>query len=266
MFITIGFSSFLLSLYFAFSLGFNHFYEFLLIGLFFILLPFTLRHFHSFRLFLVLYLSIIILGLFIDLLIGLSLFKLWYYSYSKLFEYLLLYTLVYPLGGIVMLQSFLLGKSFIKTKKTSGVNNLKTGLLISSIILLMIGIFSAVSKAYFVFSTWAVILAVLIVLFVIISINTVSEMINNQSYIRKLINSPVNIILVTLIATYVNAFIHEYPNIFAGQWVYTAYINPFLNTPILGIPLLVLLVWPTLMIFSISIYYLWKPIFIKNRF
>ena len=266
LFLVVGIISLLTAFYLAFFLSFNHFYEFLLIGLFFVIFPFTIKYFNDFKLFTVLYLSFVVLGLFIDLLIGLNLFELWYYSYSNLFEYLLLYTLVYPFGSFVMLGSFLLGKSFIKTNKKSYTGNLKIGLIIFTIILLALTAFLAVSGTLFTVGTWAVILAVSIVILGIISINAFSEFLNAKSYAREFLKSPGKVALVTLFATYINAFLHEYPNIFAGQWVYTAYINPFFSTSVLGIPLLVLLVWPILTIAPVSIYFFWKPIFVKNKF
>jgi len=258
--IATGFVLFLLSLYLAFFLGFNHFYEVLLTGLFLALFPFTKKHFVNFKLAMALYLSFVASGLFLDLLVGLSVFKLWHYSYSNSFEYILLYTLVYPLGGFVALQSFLLCKSFIKTENVARAHNLKTGIIIfTALLLLLIGILTA-SKAHFSFTTWAVILTVSAIMFGIISINAVSEILNGKSYVRELIGSPQKVILVTFISTYVNAFIHEYPNVFAGQWIYTAYANQFLNTPILGIPIFVLLIWPALVIVPVSIYYFLEPI------
>jgi len=45
-------------------------------------------------------------GIIADLLLGISVTKLWYYNYHYYFEYIPLYFLIYPLGGIVMVQTF----------------------------------------------------------------------------------------------------------------------------------------------------------------
>lgn len=259
LFIFAGFGLLLLSFYLAFFLRFNHFYEFLLTGLFLILLPFTIKHLSSIKLFVLLYLSFVALGLFIDLLIGISLFKLWHYSYSNLFEYFLLYALIYPLGGFVLLESFLLGRTFAE-EKTNYTGDLKTKLVVLSVVLLALIILLIVTKTFFAFSAWAAILTICIIVFGIVSTNAASEFLSAKSYARELFSNPRNVISITLVATYFNAFLHEYPNLFANQWIYTAYINPFFDTHFLGIPLLIWLIWSTLLIGPASIYYFWKPI------
>ncbi|MCK4891397.1 MAG: hypothetical protein KAS78_01895, partial [Candidatus Pacebacteria bacterium] len=111
-----GFTVFVFSLFLALS-GYNHFYEFTLIGLFFILY-YPISKLLNKKIYLSLYSLFFLGGIIADLLLGVLVTELWYYNYHHYFEYIPLYFLIYPLGGIVMVQTFILFRTFLQTKQT----------------------------------------------------------------------------------------------------------------------------------------------------
>ncbi|MEK6885465.1 MAG: hypothetical protein AABX17_00705 [Nanoarchaeota archaeon] len=245
-----------ISLFLAIFLKYNHFYEFLLIGLILILYPLTAKLFSKKNYLILYFLLFFIGGLLGDLIFGVLLGKVWFYNYSSTIEYILVYFLIYPLGGLVMIQSFLF---FIRNKE------LKKDRMIDNRILLFLSILSLILCLFFIASKiiyntpysgfW---LVGLFWIFISIYPNYLSEKKKGISYIRILLSNPKIIIVATIVSTYINAFLHEYPNLYANQWVYQNLIFP--EVVFLGIPIVVLIGWLALSLFPVSLYYLVRGI------
>jgi hypothetical protein len=242
------------SIWLAISLSYKHFYEIMLIGLLFILYPITKKYFKTKILIQLYVLFAIIGGLIADLLIGPTIGELWYYNYTLIFEYVLLYLIIYPLGGLVMIMSFLYFLKNCKLKKpkkisTTPLKNIAILSLIISITFIILKYNYNLNYSGFWFGSF-------FCLFIIFAINYYSEKKNKTSFISILLTNPKPVIITSLLGTYINAFIHEYPNVFAQQWVYQNMI--FQNIQFLNIPLAVLVGWIILTVFPMSAYYLVK--------
>ncbi len=104
----------LLGIYAAVNYQFKNSYEILLLGLILCLFGFNAPRNIKGSTYLKIYVVFFILGLFGDLLVGLNLTKLWFYNYDQLWQYLLLYTWIYPIGGLTMILSFITALDFFK--------------------------------------------------------------------------------------------------------------------------------------------------------
>ena len=248
-----GFTVFLFSLFLALA-KYNHFYEFTLIGLFLILYYFTLKLLNK-KIYLALYFLFFAGGLIADLLLGILITELWYYNYQRYFEYIPLYFLIYPLGGIVMVQTFVLFKSSLQTKQLeqeAGKINaqiFKVLFFVTLVSSLLIVFFDLIyGLKYFGF-----ILYFLLTLSAVFYFNYKSEKLD-KSYLHYLLREPKLYIFATLLTAYLNAFVHEFPNTFAKQWTYQNF--PFNDVLFFDIPVTVFFVgWIALAIIPISVYY-----------
>lgn len=251
LFILIGLVLIFISLYLAFVQSYNHFYEPMLLGLFLILYPATKDKFNR-NIYLKLYLCFFLMALFADLLIGVALAELWHYTYSFIFEYILLYLWVYPLGGLVMVQSFLL---FYQTTSNSrrriNLFRLKFGIWLSGIMMLVLFLF----KPLFQLNYFSPLLGFFMCLCLFCIINFFAEKTRQISLLRLLMDKPKQIVVAILSGTYLNAFLHEYPNLFARQWIYSSNW-PFEGVTVLGTPISILIAWVFLMIGPVSAYFL----------
>lgn len=251
----VGVALVLLSFIFAFVIQFYHFYEFLLAGLFLILLYLTPPVSFTKSTYIRLYFAFVFFGLIVDIVIGLTITKLWHYSYEGLPEYILLYLLIYPLGGFVMLKSYLIGRHWLNVRNKQiripmwvflTLSLVAIGMLVSVILL----------KESTSSSVWAVLFGVSAVVALGSIVVLFSEFLNGKSYIHDLIENTVPTIGITLIATYANFLIHEYPNVYAEQWIYAVHTGTVLDYHLFGVPFIVWLVWPFLIIGPVSLYYL----------
>lgn len=244
----LGLSIFLFSFLLAFNYNYNHFYEFTLVGLFLILYPLRKKNL-SRKTFIILYAIYFLLGIVIDLL-G-QLLGFWHYTYHNLFEYLFLYLLIYPLGAFVILQSYFLADERIRLGAHKKRNvSIPILWFLSFVGLVIFLITSSLINRIF-FSSWAIFFGLSLAIFAGISTNLFLEIFFRRSYVRDLMEFFPKTVIVTLIATYVNAFIHEYPNTFAPEWIYTIHTYTFLDNLFLRIPILVWLGWPILTISSL---------------
>lgn len=257
-----GFGIFLFSFILAFQYRFNHFYEFTLIGLFLILTYFLKTNLFSRKEAIVIYIIFIFIGLFVDLLS--QFFKLWHYSYQDLWEYIPLYILIYPLGGIVMLQSYILLLKKIKRPKIPKKIPIT---ILWAFTVLCLSLFISVSLLFnkIDFSQWRLLFMITLILLGGSVVNLISELLHKKSYLRDLIELPVATLVITLIVTYVNAFIHEYPNVFDKQWIYMVQSSTLLDKVILGVPIIVWIGWIALSIGPLAFYYLLHDFFKIKR-
>ncbi len=242
-----------LSIWLATSLQYRHFYEFMLIGIFLVLYPST-RIFFTTKTFFILYAIFFVFGgLIEDLFFGIIIGEVWYYNYYSILEYASLYLIIYPIGGLVMIMSFLFFiKNYkIKRKRSSIFQTKLLGYL--SLLSTLFVILFIVLKYYYNVIHSSFFIAAFSWLFISLFFNYVAAKRKRFPFINILLLNPKKIILATLFATYINAFLHEFPNLFAQQWVYQNLI--FEETKFIGIPIIVLIGWLALTVFPVSAYY-----------
>lgn len=250
-----GLAIFLSSLYSAFVLHFNHFYELMLLGLVCILLPATPEDVKSPRFIVYLYANFALAGFFIDYIVGQQLTGLWSYTYTTAFEYVLLYLWIYPAGGYVMLQSYLIGVRLTK----AGVGRRDIPLRVFHffcVVLLAAAAISWLCRDSVSYMTWVGALFFFGTLLLCAVVACISESRGGRSYFRDLFAEPATILPVTLAATYANLLVHELPNVYARQWTYLTDPHALLGATMLGVPLAVWFLWPLLLIGPVSLYYL----------
>jgi hypothetical protein len=184
-------------------------------------------------------------------LLGLAITKLWHYNYTSYLEYIPLYLLIYPLGGIVLVQTFLVFKHrFMKNlrlsrKKYAGIFMI-FGLvfLVASLLI----IFLSFRLPYF-----GVFLFFSLTVLAFFIFNFLAEHFGT-SYLKILIEKPFSCMFITLLTAYIHCLIHEVPNIFARQWVYQNF--PFQNITVFNIPVFVFFVgWAFLAAVPVSTYF-----------
>lgn len=239
--------------YLAFVVRFNHFYEFLLIGLVLVLYPLVPTSRMPGRLYGFLYGIFFLGGLIADLLLGLTVANLWYYTYSTVFEYLTLYLLIYPLGGIVMVQTFLILEYMLVQKPGSAFSPRKPVKMFMffffGLVVFLVFAETVVDLAFFGF--WLYFAVTFTVLFLV---NYMSERLSGDSFVRRVAKNPGRYALVVFAAAYTQAFIHEFPNVFAEQWVYQGWPFP---VGVFSIPVVVFFLgWFALTVIPVSVYYL----------
>ncbi len=100
---------------------YNHFYGYLLLGLLLILIPFVPPAAFTMRRTVRLYILYICAALVIDLLLGLTVTKIWYYSYTSALEYAILYVWIYPAGGFVLAIPYILGWKYFGVRSADVV-------------------------------------------------------------------------------------------------------------------------------------------------
>lgn len=165
----------------------------------------------------------------------------------------------------MMLQSYsLVSRKLIVNKLSSRKTSTKIYLFIL-IASFLAFIFTILSFNFIKLDQWRILLMVTSVFFGGNIANTLSEIKWKKSYLRDLIEIPVKTLTVTGILMLVNAFIHEYPNTFAKQWIYTAKTYTFFDARVLDIPLYVWVGWSALTIGPIAYYYLSHDFFSKKR-
>ncbi len=232
---------FLFSYFLAIYLKYSRFYTILLLGLLFILKgTYHLRKKEEFlnsRKFLVLYPVFFILGIFFDLVIGLWITKLWYYPNYNLLDYFNLYLIIYPLGAFVMIYSFALIEAiFVHRPKPSKIayeHSVKISLI------------------FFIFGALAFTLSLIFVdnykgfyglTFFVISIGGLIDYfvlrINKNNLLERFSIKALKYGILILGISYIQGIIHEWPNIYAREWIYQNW--PLQEITFLGIPATIL--------------------------
>lgn len=84
-------------------------------------------------------------------------------------------------------------------------------------------------------------------------LNFVTALNTHRTLIDDVRSQPFRMLAALFTTTYLNAFLHEIPNIFAHEWTYTNYPLPTLH--IFSIPAIFLIGWPLLLLFPLSVYY-----------
>ncbi len=234
---------------------FKHFYEILLVGLTMLVGSALTAKEIDRLLYYKLFLLFVPVGFILDYVLGISVTHLWFYNYTNIYEYWLLYLLVYPLGGIVMLQSYLLFRKYIRV---APVSKLLAGV---GVVFYLAVTYIIATTTYYSWPNAKLSMVGTLGCFCVLGIavfNVWSEIRHKKSYARELFTRFVPVMAATLCATYVNAFLHELPNVVARQWVYLPTSGTTLDVMILGIPFLVLVAWVFLTLLPVSLYYVLK--------
>ncbi len=246
-----GVSIFLFSLYLAFHRFYNHFYEFTLTGLFLILLSFDFFKTITLKEYSLMYRIFFVGGLIGDLFLGQIITKLWFYTYSNYLEYLSLYLLIYPLGGIIMVQTYIFLKELLFKIKSNSKTNYRylKGLFYISFFLFLIILIFRKDIPYFGFCLFSFSSLVAFFWF-----NYKAQKLYNLSYLGELFNKPLSVVFITFLTAYLQGLVHESPNVFARQWVYQNF--PLGNMTFLGInPTVFFIGWIILTVVPVSGYY-----------
>lgn len=248
-----GFLLLAISIYLAIFPKFAHFYEFMILGLFLVFYS-ALQGSISKRTYLKLYFLFLGGGMLADLILGILVTKLWYYNYTSFIEYLPLYLLIYPGGGIVLIQSFIFCKHHVLKERNprpklnaSVLRNLAIFFMLASILLVILEFFYVLKYFGFIFYSSLTLLAFFL-------FNYFSQRWKKISYFGLFFNRPLPYVMITLTTAFLNALLHEVPNTFAHQWVYQNF--PFGNMQVFGITSTVFFLgWAALVMIPISAYY-----------
>ena len=230
--------SYFLAVYFMYS----RFYTILLFGLFFILKgAYSLkkkRELLTLREFLVLYFPFfVMLGIFFDLIIGLWITKLWYYPEYTLLNYINLYLVIYPLGAFVMLYSFALLES-IFIHRPRGNRLAYEHSLTLSLAIFVTGFIAFIISLIFLNRFNGFFAMTFLALSFIGLLDYLTLRIKKNNLLERLHIKTFKYILLILSIAYIQGIIHEWPNLFAREWIYKNW--PLQEITFLGIPVVIL--------------------------
>lgn len=172
---------------------------------------------------------------------------LWKYPNYNLVNYFLLYLITYPLAGFCMLYTFLIFQKLLKLtiKKTKPNKSVVFSFLIIGFILFL---FSVIFKTLFSFFLFASLI------FVVLSVRDLLMIKkNNYSYLSEIVQNKRTYFILFFTTAYLHAIIHEFPNVFAKEWIYFNF--PLMNLTLFSIPISVLFFsWLVLIIGPHAIY------------
>ncbi len=239
----------------AFVFEYKHFYDFLLVGLLCILLPFMQSGTFTVKRIAKMWVLFFLTGIVVDLLLVLLITKGWYYNYSALWEYVVLYIWVYPAGGLVLVASYLEVKKLFRGREVSPPHipiwilwALFLPFAVASIALIFL-------QDALPFGVWSYSCITAVFLAFTLLSGLIAEIIERDSYIHGLAANPIPVLFATAVTTYINTLVHEYPNVYAKQWVYVVDTGTFLDSLLLGIPVMLWLLWPFLTMGALTIFY-----------
>lgn len=245
----------ILSIVLAVTIHFRHFYELLLLGQFLALRKSSAGKLHRLA-YTRLYIVFIGAGMMADLVMGRYIAGFWRYNNYHLADYVVLYAFTYPMAGIVMVQSFLTVKQLpLKIKdrpsRSHTLNSRQYVVIIASLSVVLVESFvgGLVSHDQGLMA-YAYVLAALIACLVM---SFATALNNHGTLIDEVRGQPLRTLLALFTATYFNAFLHEIPNRFAQEWTYINF--PLPGWHIFNIPAIILIGWPVLLVFPLSVYY-----------
>lgn len=244
-----------LAIILAVTIRFGHFYEVLLLGQFIALcsLPGSRLYRQAYTR---LYLVFIGSGVIADLVMGRYIGRFWRYDHFGPADYAVLYAFTYPVAGIVMVQSFLAARDLLpKMKGRPGRSRALSARHYAAVIALLAPALAGTFVEGVVshnqnLMALAYILAVLLASLVM---SLVTALNNHRTLIDDVHGRSLGMLAAFFAAAYFNAFLHEIPNTFAHEWTYTNYPWPAVH--IFSIPVLILIGWPLLLVFPLSVYY-----------
>lgn len=231
----------------AVVMKFKSFYEVLLLGIIIFLFGFKSTRRISPRSYSYIYISFFVLGLLVDLILGIGVFELWYYNYTSIIQYLLLYAWVYPAGGLTVVLLFILILDLLGFRLDKKKNNKFD--FNDELLMVVVGIAGmAITVLYGLLDSinyLGLALFGLTQLGLFLILNVYAEKKKGFSLFYLLRVDKVRSIMAALVTVLVMVAIHEVPNTVAQQWVYT---NIPLWPSILNVPLVVWVGWSVLFI------------------
>ncbi|MDO8524749.1 MAG: hypothetical protein Q7R99_03950 [bacterium] len=206
------------------------------------------------------YVALIPGGIIADMFMGRILSSLHYYPFYGPINYLIIYLIIYPLGGLILVYCYSLIKNLFKNYKEKKIslnstkNILIVGLFVSLFLIPITLIYkeSLPSFGFWIF-TW-------ITFAILFLMNLTNLFISKNCLIKEITSLNRPAILSILFTMFFNGFLHELPNTFAWEWVYCKNCFP-VNTAILQIPLWVItLGWLGMTIILVSYFQLLKNV------
>ena len=257
--IIIGALIFISSLVLAIVYHYNRFYTLLLLGMFLILNSLykiitkkeLLNKLNFFKTYIVFFLF----GIFGDLIFGIYVTKLWSYPSYSLINFIWLYIFIYPFGGYVMLYTFKLLEHlfFLNENLMVAKEENEKYKFISKVLSIVgcLGIFlslisemnykSFISYGFFVLTCFG-----------LLSWGTLNLV--KFNIFSKYKRHPLKFTFIILLVSYVQGFLHEYPNTFVYEWLYHQNF-PFSDITLLDIQVLVLFLgWLALAVIPYMMY------------
>lgn len=260
--IIFGILIFIIANILAFVYHYDRFYSIFLLGLFLILKGIYKRmkdrEFLTIKRFIKIYIAFFILGILGDLILGIWISKLWYYPTYTLANYINLYLFIYPLGGIIMVYTFVILESLFIQKPRKRRIAYKNSLAISKIffIVSLIGLISS----FFIKTYQGLFLFGFIALNTISLLSYINLKINKNNLLERFLIKSLKYGILIIIVAYTQGLIHEIPNVFAKEWIYQNI--PFHTIQIFGIPIIALFGW---IILIIGPYTLFESILALNK-
>ncbi len=252
----VGLVTAIVSVVLAVYIKFDHFYEYLLFSLFLVLYAIGGQRIGR-RIYTYMYLAFAGSGFVGDYIMGVHQAKLWHYTSFHGLNLAILYVVAYPLAGIVMVQSYdvilhTLSRKADPDKITSLLGVRYHALLFIVLFAAFIGTTArAIADPIPAKSVLSYVSAALLAA-ATLSLMTARR--HHPTLLDVIRHSPNTTLFAMIVATYGNAFLHEFPNTYAHEWVYTNYPLPGMH--VFNIPLVILIGWPLLLFFPLSVYYL----------
>lgn len=205
---------------------------------------------------------------FTDLVAGQIIFTVWQYPpYKGFVNWLLLYLIVYPVGGLSLIAMFrffdllfskILPGSFFKVKAAMMLTKrilkiillflplsiaIPMGIYLSGLVKIIAqnqALYSAIF--IFLFFEWTFFFDVLILAF------------GGRPILLDLIEGEKKVFLAILVSGLLGAFLHEVINTFVHEWVYVTKNFPVTSATFLGVPVVVFVAWIPLTIVCVQAY------------
>ena len=210
------------------------------------------------RRFLEFYTVLFVVGFIADYVIGQHVADLWSYPYyTSLFDWVRLYVIIYPFGGLSILElSFFLGnlfhEKFVLLPKVHSTLAHSVDFLDDVVDATLFLLLSGGLVIYFFNSSYQFTEVVVYTFFVWTVLTTIKLALHLRHGIHWLA------IFITVL--FVSILLHEIPNTVAFEWKYHTAI--MLNTPIMQIPLWVIIGWYVMLL---AMYRLWIRVVLNRK-
>jgi len=247
---------FILANILAFLYKYGAFYFLFLIGMFFILKGahslIVEKEFLSIRTFWQVYFIFFMAGIVLDLLFVIGITKIWSYPSYSLINYFILYLIVYPFGGFVMIYSFELLEHFFGKKPRRRRIALRHSLTFT-LFLMILSFFGLVATIFYIDQFKMAFVFGFIILGLWGALNFVVLKLVQNDLLEHVFSQTAKYLLLILVVAYSQGIFHEFPNVFAKEWVYANI--PFMHLTFLGIPAVILFVgWLSLVLIPYSLF------------
>lgn len=281
--IVVGLIFFVLMTIWAVFFNFPYFYSVFVVGLFLIFdglehrlkkfsnLDGVVSKFNPRRIFVVLVFILVT-----DLIAGQIVFKVWYYPYyNSIFNWILLYLVIYPIGGLSLLvmfrvfkiiidnqiedQRFYIVKNPMRWEKIL-IHITFWTLPISIVVPLLLfatGNLEIVMRSRILYS----ILALFLLYQWVFCFDIVTFAYHGKTLMYDFLRGEKKTIIALVITGLVGASLHEIVNTFAYEWRYVPERLPFSSEGILGVPFTIFLGWIFMTAVCVAAYRMFKAVY-----